>query len=85
MLLIMMEMPAQLLMRVWPYIYVRLIEGGVFSGVFSHARFCSSGIYPIHEAADRGHSSTLELLIANNADVNSRDEYVMLMVMTVAV
>ena len=40
---------------------------------FSHACFCSDGVAAIHKAAGGGHSSTLELLIANDADVNVQD------------
>ena len=41
-------------------------------GAFAHACFCSDGKAPIHSAAEGGHSSALELLIAKNADVNVR-------------
>ena len=43
------------------------------TGVFSCV-FCSDSNSPIHLAADQGHSSTLDLLLAKNADVNARDE-----------
>jgi hypothetical protein len=43
-------------------------------GAFAHACFCSDGKFSIHEAARAGHSSAVELLIAMNADVNSRDK-----------
>jgi hypothetical protein len=66
----MMTMPVQLDARLWACMHVRLIEGGTFS----HACFCSDGRAPIHFAAIGGHSSTLELLIANNANVNVPDE-----------
>ncbi len=65
-----MLMPVQLDVRLWACMRVRLIEGGAFS----HACFCSDRKVPIHLAADRGHSSTVELLIANDADVNARDK-----------
>ena len=64
-----MLMPVQLDVRLWACMRVRLIEGGAFS----HACFCSGGLAPIHLAAGGGHSSTLELLIANDADVNVQD------------
>ena len=66
----MMLMPVQLDVRLWACMRVRLIEGGAFS----HACFCSGGSAPIHLAAGRGHSSTVELLIAKKADVNARDK-----------
>ena len=50
--------------------HVRLIEGGAFS----HACFCSRGQAPIHWATEKGHSSTVELLIAKKADVNARNK-----------
>ncbi len=66
----MMLMPVQLDVRLWACMRVRLIEGGAFS----HACFCSYGQAPIHLAANRGHSSIVELLIANDADVNARNK-----------
>ncbi len=66
----MMLMPVQLDVRLWACMRVRLIEGGAFS----HACFCSYGQAPIHLAAGQGHSSTVELLIANDADVIARDK-----------
>jgi hypothetical protein len=41
---------------------------------FSHACFCSDGEHPVHFAARGGHSSTVSLLIDENADVNARDK-----------
>ena len=35
---------------------------------------CIDGRASIHWAAGQGHSSTVELLIANNADVNAQDK-----------
>ena len=32
------------------------------------------GQAPIHRAAEKGHTSTVELLISKNADVNVQDE-----------
>jgi hypothetical protein len=49
---------------------VVLVEGGAAS----HACCCRDGWAPIHWAAGGGHSSTVELLIANDADVNARDK-----------
>ena len=66
----MMLMPVQLDVRLWACMRVRLIEGGAFA----HACFCRDGRVPIHLAAGGGYSSTLELLIANDADVNARDK-----------
>ena len=74
----MMTMPVQLDVRLWACMRVWLIEGGVFS----HACFYRSGWAPIHSAARGGHSSTVELLIARNADVNARNKWVLLMMMT---
>jgi hypothetical protein len=56
--------------RFWACMLVLFIEGGTFS----HACFCSNGWAPIHYAAVRGHSSTVDLLIARNADVNAREK-----------
>ena len=63
----MMTMPVQLVVRLWACMRVRLIEGGAFS----HACFCSDGFDPIHLAARGGHSSTVELLIEQKAEVNA--------------
>ena len=68
-MLLIMLMPVQLDVRLWACMLVRLIE----VGAFSHACFCSDRKAPIHLAAGGGYSSTLELLIANEADVNARD------------
>ena len=64
-----MLMPVQLDVRLWACMLVRLIE----VGAFSHACFCSDDEAPIHWAARRGHSFSVELLIANDADVNARN------------
>ena len=66
----MMTMSVQLDVMLWACMRVCLIEGGAVA----HACFCSESKAPIHEAAYEGHSSALELLIANNADVNARDK-----------
>ena len=66
----MTTMAVKLDVGLWACVRVSLIEGGAFS----HACFCSDGEAPIHWAARGGHSSTLELLIAKNADVNARDK-----------
>ena len=67
----MMTMPVQLDVRLWACMRVRLIEGGAFS----HACFCRYyGLAPILFAARGGHSSTVELLIERNADVNARNK-----------
>ena len=69
-MLLMMTVPVQVDVRLWACVRVRLIE----RGAFSHACFGRNGGAPIHWAAQGGHSSTLELLIARNADVNARDK-----------
>ncbi len=53
---------------------VNNIVCGTLGWAFSHACFCSRGQAPIYWAARGGHSSTVELLIANDADVNARDK-----------
>ena len=63
-------MPVQLDVRLWAWMHVRLSEGGAFS----HACFCRDDEVPIHLAAEKGHSSTVELLIAKKAEVNARNK-----------
>ena len=65
----MMLMPVQLVVRLWACMRVRLIE----EEAFSHACFCRYGSALIHWAAEKGHSSAVKLLIANEAEVNARD------------
>ncbi len=47
-----------------------LAEGGAVS----HACCCSWGHAPIFRAADYGHLSCLEFLVAQGANVNAEDE-----------
>ncbi len=50
---------------------VFVVEGG---RLFPDARCCRDGRASIHWAAEEGHLSCLEFLVARNADVNARDE-----------
>ena len=43
-------------------------------GARSYACCCRGEQAPIHRAAAKGHTSTVELLISKNADVNVQDE-----------
>ena len=43
-------------------------------GARSYACCCRDGRAPIHRAAAEGHTSTVELLISKNADVNVQDK-----------
>jgi hypothetical protein len=50
-----------------------MIEAAIWSTFFFHACCSDDGRNPIHSAASGGNLSCLELLIANNADVNVQD------------
>ncbi len=50
---------------------VFVVEGGL---LFSDARCCRHGFYPIHDAAHRGDLSCLEFLVGCNANVEAVDE-----------
>jgi hypothetical protein len=52
------------------YLGMGLIEGGAVS----HACCCRDGQAPIHKAAEGGHLSCLEFLVARGADVHAQDE-----------
>jgi hypothetical protein len=51
------------------YVVVLLAEGEAVS----HACCCRGGEAPIHKAADGGHLSILEYLVARGADVHAQD------------
>jgi ankyrin repeat protein len=50
------------------YVGARFAKGGAVS----HACCCSKGKAPIHAAAEAGHLSILEFLVARGADVNAQ-------------
>ena len=49
------------------------VEGLAEGGAVSHACCCRDGKAPIHKAADGGHLSILEFLVARGADVGTSD------------
>ena len=51
-----------------------VVEGLAEEGAVSHACCCRYGQAPIHKAAEGGHLSTLEFLVARGADVHAQDE-----------
>jgi ankyrin repeat protein len=50
-----------------------VVEGLAEEGDVSHACCCRHGWAPIHYAADGGHLSILEYLVAQGADVHAQD------------
>ena len=51
------------------------VDMGLFKGgAVSHACCCRNGEAPIHKAAERGHLSCMEFLVARGADVHAQDK-----------
>jgi hypothetical protein len=59
-----------------------VFEGLADGWEVSHACFCRSGQAPIHKAAEYGHLSCLEWLVAKGADFHAQDGWVLLMSVT---